>query len=742
MNTATDLLSKKHRQYLRDAGISDEIITGRGYVTIRPGRNPDSVRRNLKDEFGIWVQDARQLSGILIPLWGTQSYREPVSHVFRPDTPEIDSKGKPRKYVYPTGKPPVLDLHPVTRKRGVLGDRDTDLWITEGAKKADALASRGLAVIMISGVQMWRAGGEPLHDWDAVYLRGRTAYVCFDADASVNHNVARAMGDLGASLAHSGANVKYVVTPGDPKQKTGADDFLSAGGTVDELVAAASDDPPKVHRVSVDLPETEVYPQLAEHLRDEYLWVHGLGWHRWDTTRWRPVSDESVRIVAAEWVREQWKRALDSAKDTPTSAALDFAKKWLSYNAKSKIDNVLALVKGVLEIPADSLDGNPDLLNCANGTVDLSTGELLPHNPDDHITKSTGVRYVPGARHPDWKTALTAVPDEVVDWVQVKMGQGITGYTHDDDITMFLQGSGANGKTTLVSAVAKSLGDYYMVVAARALLADPKAHTTELTEFRGARFAVLEELPERHMSVTRIKLLNGGTKITARRIAQDSITFDPTHTLFVTTNHIPDVADTDYGTWRRMALVRFPFTFVDEPDPEVPTQRQADPELRQRVSAGDDEGFTEAVLEWLVAGAREWYGNNKVLYAPPQKVVDDTLAWRMRADTILRFWEECLEPDHDVVVPSGDMLTVFNGWMQNNGQMPVKDKTFADRFGSHQETERNQVVGPKMIRIGKREVSRHPSFRDQKLPKALRGWSGVRLRTDATPEMMYGEWTI
>ena len=56
-----------------------------------------------------------------------------------------------------------------------------------------------------------------------------------------------------------------------------------------------------------------------------------------------------------------------------------------------------------------------------------------------------------------------------------------------------------------------------------------------------------------------------------------------------------------------------------------------------------------------------------------------------------------------MVVPSGDMLTVFNGWMQNNGQMPVKDKTFADRFGSHQETERNQVVGPKMIRIGKRE---------------------------------------
>ena len=318
----------------------------------------------------------------------------------------------------------------------------------------------------------------------------------------------------------------------------------------------------------------------------------------------------------------------DSAKDTPTSAALDFAKKWLSYNAKSKIDNVLALVKGVLEIPADSLDGNPDLLNCANGTVDLSTGKLLPHNPDDHITKSTGVRYVPGARHPDWNNRTY--------WVcarrggrleQVKMGQGITVHTHDDDITMFLQGSGANGKTTLVSGRRKVAWRLlHAAVAARALLADPKAHTTELTAIPGSAV----RCPGRAARAAHVGNQDQVTQWrdedhrSAHRAGLDYLR--PTHTLFVTTNHIPDVADTDYGTWRRMALVRFPFTFVDEPDPEVPTQRQADPELRQRVSAGDDEGFTEAVLEWLVAGARERYGNNKVLYAPPQKVVDGL--WR------------------------------------------------------------------------------------------------------------------
>ena len=74
----------------------------------------------------------------------------------------------------------------MTRKRGVLVIVTPTSGLPRVPRRPMPWASRGLAVIMISGVQMWRAGGEPLHDWDGeVDLRGRTAYVCFDADASV-----------------------------------------------------------------------------------------------------------------------------------------------------------------------------------------------------------------------------------------------------------------------------------------------------------------------------------------------------------------------------------------------------------------------------------------------------------------------------------------------------------------------------------------------------------------------------
>ena len=49
--------------------------------------------------------------------------------------------------------------------------------------------------------------------------------------------------------------------------------------------------------------------------------------------------------------------------------------------------------------------------------------------------------------------------------------------------------------------------------------------------------------------------------ITARFISQDNITFRASHTLFATTNYIPVVNETDWGTSARFALLRFPYTF-------------------------------------------------------------------------------------------------------------------------------------------------------------------------------------
>jgi D5-like protein len=55
---------------------------------------------------------------------------------------------------------------------------------------------------------------------------------------------------------------------------------------------------------------------------------------------------------------------------------------------------------------ASAFDVQPHLLNCENGTIDLRTGELLPHRCEDLITKLCPVKFDPDANSEAWQSFL------------------------------------------------------------------------------------------------------------------------------------------------------------------------------------------------------------------------------------------------------------------------------------------------------------------------------------------------
>jgi len=69
----------------------------------------------------------------------------------------------------------------------------SDLWISEGSKKIDSLASRGEAGVGIIGVWCYAVSKThsqiPLEDWQHVRLEGRRIIICYDADAKTNYSV-------------------------------------------------------------------------------------------------------------------------------------------------------------------------------------------------------------------------------------------------------------------------------------------------------------------------------------------------------------------------------------------------------------------------------------------------------------------------------------------------------------------------------------------------------------------------
>ena len=133
--------------------------------------------------------------GCLCPFIRCTTARESSSTSSDRRNRELDENEKPIKYETPVGQKMRLDIHPFMRDR--LNDATAPLWLTEGARKADAAVSIDLCCVALLGVWSWRGTRSdgmkgPLEDWDAIELDGREVYIAYDSDVMRNPSVQHA----------------------------------------------------------------------------------------------------------------------------------------------------------------------------------------------------------------------------------------------------------------------------------------------------------------------------------------------------------------------------------------------------------------------------------------------------------------------------------------------------------------------------------------------------------------------
>ena len=208
-----------------ESGISPEIIAQRGYWTastaaeIPPGFAPSQYQPEM---FPILV----------IPQWNTVGRQ--VAYVLRPDHPRLNDDGKPIKYESQPGGPVGFDCPPSMVH--LLRDPSVPLYITEGSKKADAMASRGLLCLSLNGVYGFLYKRLVVSELDEINLVGRIVHPAFDSDVTTKKEVADALDRLASAADRRGARVEIVHLPaGDDGAKVGLDDYLAGGGSVSGL---------------------------------------------------------------------------------------------------------------------------------------------------------------------------------------------------------------------------------------------------------------------------------------------------------------------------------------------------------------------------------------------------------------------------------------------------------------------------------------------------------------------------
>ncbi|MFC2032693.1 DUF3854 domain-containing protein [Chloroflexota bacterium] len=226
------LMETHFQQLNHDSGINIDVIQERGYRSV--------IDRNELKKLGFAEYQSR-VPGLLVPIRGVDG--SVVGYQFKPDVSRVDRKRKKIKYETAKGTSNRIDSPPHCQE--LLANPSIPLWVAEGIKKADCLASLGECAVALTGIWNWRGknikgGTTVLPDFDSIALNDRLIYLAPDSDATTNPAVKQGANRLGAFLTSRKARVLMVILPPlANKSKCGVDDFVVGGGTLERLKTLA-----------------------------------------------------------------------------------------------------------------------------------------------------------------------------------------------------------------------------------------------------------------------------------------------------------------------------------------------------------------------------------------------------------------------------------------------------------------------------------------------------------------------
>jgi P4 family phage/plasmid primase-like protien len=673
MQEITTQLSAQHvRELVEESAIDPQVILERGYTTVgRPGaalRDPygRDTREQLKAlGFPSWAtREDYYYPGLLIPQYTPSGTR--YAGQWKPSRPVPNREGKPQRYASAKG-PARLDVHPRWSTKGTelvppIMDPSVRLWITEGVKKADSLTSRGEVAVALAGVYNWRNSHATLGDWEDVRIRAREIVICFDADAVTKPHVAQAMGRLGKWLRHKGAaKVWYLTVPplenGVPK---GVDDYFAAGGTVKGLDQAMESSPPKITETEDRFTDARLAETLANGVLDgSYVWSPGMEWMRFNGIRWEAVPDAIPLESVRQWSLSQFGEAVARLKLDDKTAGAE-ADGWRTMLSSNKASTVLKYTRGIVYLDPNVFDGDTDHINTPSGYLELDTGIVRQLGETEYPTKVTGARFTPGAQSGVWEAFLERIlPDaEVRAFVQRLLGYAMLGEVREHVMPIFT-GEGRNGKGTLRDAICAAFGDYALEVDPELLMTRQGhgRHGTFILELKGRRLVFCSETnKERRFDESGMKRLVGGDPLQGNRMHKDPITFLPSHTLIMCTNHLPRVSGDDPATWARILVV--PFDVVIPPE-------ERDGRLPAKLREPD---VQEAILAWCYEGYRQYLAEG---LNPPAAVRARTEAYRGDSDFVGRFLTERVESSPAGRVSGAALHLAYEAWYRSEGDREV-----------------------------------------------------------------------
>lgn len=390
-------------------------------------------------------------------------------------------------------------------------------------------------------------------------------------------------------------------------------------------------------------------------------------WGRWlcsDSTRWLLDDDGEVMRRAKHTALTIYGEAEQAPESRRKELALHAIKTESARGLNAMI--ALALSEPGIAVKIAALDALPMVLNVENGTLDLETGRLRPHDRADLLTKRAPVQWDPAADCPVFLAYLDRVfasDADLIAFVQRAVGYTLCGRT-DEQVLFFLYGLGANGKTVLLELLLHLLSDYGAKADFSTFVSGRQGTRNDLAALVGVRFVAASEAGEtRRLDEATVKAITGGDSITARFLFQENFTYRPVLKLWLAANAKPQIQSTGEAWWRRIRLIPFKIT-IPEAD--------RDPRLLERLIAE-----LPGILNWAVEGCLAWQRDG---LGHAEAVTVATNTYREESDVLAGFLaQECTVAD-TARAQSSWLFKAYREWAERSSEKPLSQTAFSLRL--------------------------------------------------------------
>ncbi len=298
------------------------------------------------------------------------------------------------------------------------------------------------------------------------------------------------------------------------------------------------------------------------------------------------------------------------------------------------------------------IDQHKHLLGFDNGVLDLKAMEFRAGVSTDYISMSTGYNYqVYEPTHPMYielvKIIHEILPDKLVrEFTMKALASCLDGYTADENFYIFSgkNGTGGNGKSTLVDLVSKALGDYAYTAPVTLLTTKREGANnanSALVGIRNKRFVPTNE-PEAGdlLQASTVKSLTGGDMVSTRELHASQIEFKPHAKFIMCCNKVPSFSDFDGGVLRRVKITEFTSRFVEklsESSEDGILEFEINKDLKDRL-----EDYSPVFMNILIDYYKLY--KNEGIHAPP-RVLEVTRKYHEDNDTLKFFVDEFLVRD-------------------------------------------------------------------------------------------------